>query len=129
MDEPRYQHLADAALRKIESMLDDVDTAVKLAEESAAAGDRPAERVLIAAARSTLGKIDERFQLPGGEPSRALLRQADSDLKAIELAERPSDDSFRTWRKQWPGEERRLRAAEPRSLFSEAVLRRELSQP
>ena len=46
-------------------MLEDVDTAVSLAQQSYAAGDKPTGRLLIGAARSTLGKIDERFEVAG----------------------------------------------------------------
>lgn len=111
---------------RLESMLGDIEAAMRLAEQSDAEGDRATARVLIAAARSTLGKIDERFAVPGGENSRALLREADSDLKTIELADRPSTDMFSAWRGQWPQRSRALRSAEPRSFFSEAVLRRAL---
>ena len=107
-------------------MLGDVEAAMRLAEQSDAEGDRATARVLIAAARSTLGKIDERFAVPGGENSRALLRETDSDLKAMELADRPSAEMFSAWRGQWAQRSRALRSAEPRSLFSEAVLRRAL---
>jgi hypothetical protein len=108
-------------------MLDDVDTAVRLAQESFAAGDKPTGRVLVAAARSRLGAIDERFQLPGADSSHAILREADADLKAIEHADTASSDMFRNWRRQWPARAHQLQQAEPRSLFSEAVLRRMLA--
>jgi hypothetical protein len=107
-------------------MLDDVDTAVRLADQSYRGGDAATARVLIAAARSTLGKIDERFELPGMERSRALLRDADADLKAIEPSSSVPASMFRAWRDNWPARVRRLEAAEGKSLFSEAVLRRAL---
>jgi hypothetical protein len=116
-----------AGVIQLGSMLDDVDTAVRLAGESYAAGDKATARLLIGAARSTLGKIDERFQLPGGETSRALLRDADADLKAIELPGQVSLQMLRDWQGRWPLRARQLRAAEPRSYFSEAVLRRALA--
>jgi hypothetical protein len=112
---------------RLESMLSDVDRAVQLAEKSDAAGDRATARVLLSAARSRLGAIDERFQLPGGERRRALLREADGDLKAIALADMVSAGMFRDWQHKWPIRARELRAAESRSLFSEAVLRRALA--
>jgi erythromycin esterase-like protein len=111
----------------IDAMLSDVDTAVRLAEDTLAAGDEPTARVMLAAARSTLGSIDERFRLPGGEADRDLLRQADSELRVIELADVPKPAMFESWRKEWPARERQLRLAEPRSLYSEAVLRRFLA--
>jgi hypothetical protein len=114
---------------RLAAMLDDVDTAVRLSEQSYAAGDKATAHVLLGAARSTLGKIDERFQLPGGEPDRALLRDADADLKAIELSDSPSEDLFRNWQSRWPRRALQLRAGESRSLYSEAVLRRALARP
>jgi hypothetical protein len=110
----------------LSSMLDDVDTAVGLAQESYAAGDRPTARLLIAAGRSTLGKIDERFELPGDEGSRAVLRAAAADLRVMELADEVSPDAFRDWHHQWSGRVHQLRSDEARSLFSEAVVRRAL---
>lgn len=112
---------------RIGAMLDDVDTAVRLAEQNYATGDKATARVLIGAARSTLGKIDERFQLPGGEPDRAQLRDADADLRRIELADTVPVDAFRTWHERWLARARQLRGAETKSLFSEAVLRRALA--
>ena len=112
---------------RLSSMLDDVDTAMRLAGHSVADGDKATERLLIGAARSMLGRIDERFQLAGGETSRALLRDADSDLKTMELAQILSPDAFRQWRRRWPARAHQLLEAEPRSYFSEAVLRRALA--
>lgn len=111
---------------QLTSMLDNIDAAVRLAEGSYAAGDRATGRVLIAAARSMLGAIDERVALPELEASRATLREADAGLKAIELADMVSESAFGDWRRAWPDRARLLREAEPRSLFSEAVLRRRL---
>jgi hypothetical protein len=112
---------------RLNSMLDDVDRAVALAEQSYAAGDRATARVLIAAARSMLGKIDERFDVPGGDASRSVLREADGDLRFFELADSASPRVFAEWRSKWPARADELRAAEPRSLFSEAVLRHALA--
>ena len=113
---------------RLQPVLADVDDAVRLAQESYADHDNAAARLLMGAARSMLGMIDERFQIVGGEKSRALLREADADLKGIERSETVSPASFDTWRSRWPERERRLLAAEPRSLFSEAVVRRQLGQ-
>jgi hypothetical protein len=104
----------------------DVDTAVRLAQQSYAAGDTATGRVLVAAARSMLGAIDERFQLPGGERARALLRDADSDLKAIELADSVTATAFEPWHNRWPARAETLRSAEASSYFSEALVRRAL---
>jgi hypothetical protein len=112
----------------LEAMLEDVDTAVRLAKDTLEAGDQPTAKVMLASARSTLGSIDERFRLPGNELSRDLLRRADLELRAIELAGAPRAAMFESWRKDWPQMERQLRVAEPQSLYSEAVLRRFLSR-
>jgi hypothetical protein len=109
-------------------MLSDVDTAVRLAQESYAAGDKPTARVLVAAARSMLGAVDERFELPGGERSRAVLRNADADLKSIELADALRARMFRDWRRKWPARAQELRAFEGHSLFSEKAVRRMLER-
>ena len=111
----------------LDAMLDNVATALRLAQDSYAAGDHATGRVLIAAARSTLGAIDERFQVNGGDASRALLRNADADLRTIELADAVSPRAFADWQSKWPARSTELRAAEPRSLYSEAVLRRALA--
>ena len=110
------------------AMLDDVDDAVRLAEDSFVAGDKPTGRLLAGAARSMLEMIDERFQASGGESSRRLLREADADLKAIELSNAVSASSFETWRGTWADRVRQLRSAETRSLFSESVVRRRLGE-
>jgi hypothetical protein len=110
---------------ELNSMLDNVDFAVRLAGDIYES-DPATARVLIAAARSLLGSIDERFELPGLDDSRVTLRDADTGLKAIELADSPSAASFRDWRRTWRIQAQLLRAAEPRSLYSEVVLRRRL---
>src|SRR5690348_7838431 len=70
----------------LDAMLGDVDTAVRLAQETLAAGDQATAIVMLRAARSTLGSIDERFRVPGDGASRDVLQQADSELRAVELA-------------------------------------------
>ena len=81
----------------------------------------------MSAARSTLGKIDERFQIPGGEKARAALRDADGDLKAIELSDNATRRMFQDWQSKWPARTWELRSEESRSLFSEARVRRLLA--
>jgi hypothetical protein len=112
----------------LDAMLADVDTAVRLAEEMLATGDEPTAIVMLRAARSSLGSIDERFRVPGDEASRQLLQDSDAELRGIELADKPTPAMFKAWRKDWPDRKRQLRSAEPRSLYSEAVLRQFLSR-
>jgi hypothetical protein len=113
---------------ELQPMLDDVSEAVRLAKQSYADGDKATGRLLIGAARSMLGMIDERFQLKGGEKSRLLLREADTDLKAIELSETVTANSFDAWRGKWLSRKQALRSGEATSLFSEAVIRRQLGE-
>jgi len=98
------------------SRLADVDAAVDLARESRG----ETRRLLLAAARSTLGAIDERF--PGAEADRILLRQADSDLAAIRIGQA----DFGRWDRNWPARKARLLADRGRSLFDPTRLRKAL---
>ncbi len=86
-----------------------VDEAARLA--AVQSGDT--RRLLIAAARSQLGAIDERFAIPGGESARALLREADGELHTLGAGQ----NDMRRWRRQWPVWQRRLLRMEVRSLF------------
>ena len=107
------------------SKLADVDTAVGLAATAYAGGDGATGRELLAAARSTLGSIDERFQLAGLEGARAELRTADAEL--FRLQQTGAKGSWKTWRRDWPARKRTLRSAERRSLFNPVVLTRVLA--
>ena len=118
---------APTAIR-LQPMLGDVDEAVSLAQQSFADGDKATARLLIGAARSMLGMIDERFQIAGTQNIRALLRESDADLKAIELSGTFAPVMFDSWRASWPMRQQRMLASERRSLFSEAVVRRQLGQ-
>jgi hypothetical protein len=108
----------------LDAKLEDVETAVRLAEETLGSGDEATARVMIAAARSTLGAIHERFQVPGDESSRALLHEAAADLTKVELADKPTTAMLERWKKNWPARKRQLRSAEARSLFNPAVIRK-----
>lgn len=70
-------------------------------------------RLLLAAARSQLGAVDERFALPGGEPARTVLREADEVLRKL----RSSQGDIDAWHREWPGWKRRLLRLQSRSLF------------
>ena len=114
----------------LDGLLADVDSAVRLAENSWSNGDPDTALVLVGAARSMLGSVDERFQLPGLEPSRTALRSADNQLRALRLAMAYNVPSvavgFRAWDRDWPARKVALRKQESRSLFSPSVLRRRL---
>jgi mono/diheme cytochrome c family protein len=107
-------------------MLADAGNAVTAASASFSRGDRATALVLVGAARSALGRIDERFSLPGLEASRTLLGEADRELQAVRSSPDPIK-ALRAWQRKWPERERRLRLAEPRSLFSSRMLRQHLA--
>ena len=100
----------------------DVDSALLLAREQK---DPATARLLIGAARSNLGRIDERFQLPGLEADRKLLVKADGVLRRAQESLGAKDEElvWSDWDRHWPVWKRRILAAGPRSLFSDAVLR------
>ena len=108
-------------------LLDEIETALRLARGEP---DPSTARVLIGAARSDLGRIDERFQLPGLDADRALLLQADSELRATQAALGPSREArlWADWDRLWAGRKLQLEAAAPRSLFSDAVLKKSAGQ-
>lgn len=108
----------------------DVETALGLAEEELAmSGDATTARFLIGAARSSFGRIDERFRVPGLESERAILEGASVELGELQQSltrgwDRPL---WRRWEERWPERKRRLLEAESRSLYSATVLRRQLA--
>ena len=102
--------------------LDEVDAAVGLAEKSYASGDTATGRELLAAARSTLGAIDERFQLMGLEAARSALRGADAELFQMQQGRAPGP-----WKRNWPRYKRALETPARESLFNPAELARVLA--
>lgn len=106
---------------EVSSLTADIDSALELARTER---DPPTARLLIGAARSNLGRIDERYKMPGLEIDRALLVAADADLRMLQEAlGSPSQlRLLRAWSASWPARRKRLRADEARSLFSQAVL-------
>ena len=114
----------EANVVSLQMMLKDIDAAVRASEGAYLAKDSATGSALIAAARSMLGAIDERLQVAGLERERAVLQDASRELFAIQGG---NGGSFKAWSERWPRRETILRAAEPRSLYSEAVLRERLS--
>jgi hypothetical protein len=96
---------------------------VEQAVELASTEQGETRRLLLAAARSQLGAIDERFAIAGGEPARAVLRDADRTLAAL----RSGQDDVRRWRRHWPAWKQRLLSRERRSLFDPKRLRAALA--
>ncbi len=116
---------------RLEAMLTDARAAVAAAIPALRQGDRATAVFLVGAARSQLGRVDERFSLPGLEPSRELIRRSDSQLAAIAAAIRAGSpvalDQIEAWQHGWAELKRGLKRQEKRSLFSPRVLRRQLA--
>ena len=105
--------------------LDEVDAAVVLAEKSYASGDAATGRELLAAARSTLGAIDERFQLMGLEAARSALREADAEL--FQMQQNWAPGPWKAWKRDWSRRKRALETPARDSLFNPAELARVLA--
>ena len=105
------------------SLVAEIDLALRLARDEP---DHPTARLLIGAARSNLGRIDERFQVPAVDADRKLLDDADAELRALQdgLGSGAQRANWSKWEQSWPARRERLEADAPRSLFSTAVLKR-----
>lgn len=106
---------------RLGAMLGDVETAVDLARMAYADGDAATGRALLAAARATLGAIDERLQTGALDHARADLRAADAAI--FSLQQKQSARAWTEWQRTWRKRREALRAVEPRSLFNPALLR------
>lgn len=105
---------------RLADRLEEVDQAVEMARRS----DGETRRLMLAAARSALGAIDERFQVSGLEVERALLRRADRRLDAV----RSGGADYAGWDKDWPGIRKALLQGEAHSLYVDTQLRRLIEQ-
>ena len=119
--------LTPAACRKagpitLAARIAEVDSALDLAHRYYAAGDAKTGRALVAAARSTLGAIDERFQVAGLETARGALREADAELFQLQQSGRRG--SWADWSREWPRHKRALLSAERKSLYNPGILRK-----
>lgn len=113
------------------SALARVDAALDAAQRSAGSGDGATATLLISAARSEMGLIDERYPAPRLARNAAGLRRAAVSLGVIER--RMTGDpagalaDLARWRKTEPVWQRSLKASESRSLFNPAQLARWLA--
>ena len=107
---------------RLRRILDDSRRATVAAGYAWGKGDAPATRLLISAARSALGRIDERYSVAGLERDRAALRSSDLALLAIEQAVDRHDPEIAERLAAWRSDQARwtppLLRDEPRSLFS-----------
>ena len=116
---------------RLDRTLAAVDRAMLAAEEAWRSGDAATAGLLVGAARSTLGAIDERYQLPGLERGREQLRAADAKLRDLQhaLASLSAEAAFQRWHRAWPRHQAEVRKYERTSLFSRSVLSRRLGLP
>ncbi len=105
----------------------DAITAFQSANTALIEGDTASARLLLGAARSALGRIDERY--PGQPKIARLLSRRDGALRRLQ-AEIAGDVTAISaqihWAKGMGREAAVLRAAEPRSLYAPATLERAL---
>lgn len=101
--------------------LADARRALIAAKGEIAAGDAPSAILMLAAARSRLGLIDERYAAPALAPLRAELRAADARLAADQQGLREGRAGVAAeidgWLADSRGLEARLAAGAPGSLF------------
>ena len=111
--------------------VEDVETVVRLAQRKAAIGDVATARFLLGAARSRLGRIDERFSVAGLEAQRAILKDASVELGAAQqtLGGGGERTLLTRWQVSWASRRSALLAVEGRSLYSEAAMRRYAGAP
>ena len=109
------------------TMLADVEDAASAALQAAEGGDEPTMRLLIGAARSSLGRIDERFLVPGLEAERNQLIAGDAELRPIrQMKAAEAAVAIRAWKRRWLSRLALLKRSEARSFFSADVIRRHL---
>ncbi len=129
--DPKACRGSDAEPVTMRGMLSDARAAVDTAHSAMRKGDGATAVFLVGAARSQLGRVDERFRLPGLEQSRALLRRSDLELRLIEGEIRghlpDASKRMQAWLRRWPDLKRALQRQEGRSFFSPRVLRRSLA--
>lgn len=103
--------------------------AAAFAARTALAGNDPGSaRLLLSAARSALGRIDERY--PGQPAIARLLQRRDDELRRLQAdiaAGRSADRALTRWAKTMTRDTAALRAAEPGSLYPAAMLDRALT--
>jgi hypothetical protein len=106
--------------------LSDARRAVRAAQGELAAGDAPSAVLMLAAARSRLGLIDERFAGPGLTAERQAVRAASARLAELQEALRARRPEAAPGMARWLADSRsleaRLAAKSPESLFNPARL-------
>ena len=110
----------------VEMLMDDVRRALRAGRTQIVRGDPATASVMVAAARTRLGLIDERFDTPALAASRRTLRAADrqlADAQARLRTGRPdAAPALADWLRRSRPLEARLVGQAPRSLFDPARL-------
>lgn len=116
----------------VSALLDDASRALAAARHAWQRGDIAATRLLVSAARSTLGRIDERYAGDALADERRALRAADQALlgiaRAIDRREPRIPARLAAWRTEMAHWRPSLVRAEPGSLFDRARLKGVLAQ-
>ncbi len=105
----------------------DAIAAVHAARRAQAEGDHASARLLLGAARSALGRIDERFA--GNRAIASLLARRDGELRRLQADLAGSGlagPALTRWAKEMARDTATLRAAEPGSLYASGPLERAL---
>lgn len=112
------------------TLLEDAERAVRAGEALLARGDAASAALMIAAARTALGRVDERYGAKDLAPSRAALRAADDALAQAAVRARAGDPKaaalLAAWRAGLPALRARLARQEPASLFNSEHLEKAL---
>jgi hypothetical protein len=94
-------------------------------------GDPATARLMIAAARTMLSRIDERYGAPSLARERALIRRSDDALRdiqrAIDAGEQSVAHKIDQWQQDNADQAASIVASERRSLFNRSLLKRALS--
>ena len=106
----------------VAATLADARAAILSARDAWQAGDAETARLMIGAARSTLGRIDQRYAGPSLQTERARIAQSDQTLRALQqqIDARAATVPARidTWLAQSRRDETQLRSTERASLFN-----------
>jgi hypothetical protein len=124
--------LTGRQLISLDAMVQDASRAVAASRHAWNSGNADSARLLIAAARSGLGLIGERYDSPDLTRGQQAIRKADRDLMAIQqhMDGGAGDVLARitAWQHSVPGWSAMLKRDQGRSLFEPNRLRRSLQR-
>lgn len=116
----------DAASVTAEGLIAEADRAVRAAVMALDRNDPATATLMVEGARWQLGRIDERYTLPGLEAQRALIRSAALDLTAalaaIHTDSHSARDQLTVWQARAPTWAKTVKDHESASLFEPKVI-------